>query len=281
MSTEPWQVERYPTAAEFLAAAGDWLARAEAENNLVISVAHLLLAPGHAFHEPFFFAAVKRGPEIVGCALCAPPDGLDLTDMPPGAAAALVDGVARMHPRLPAVGGPQRTALEFARAWVRECGGSWQVRHSWRVFRLERVQAPRPTRGALRVAEQRDWPLLERWAPHYAHEQHTVVDVSKVFARWLARGWLFLWDDDGPKCAVGLAGRTPNGARIAAVYTPPEFRRRGYASNAVAAVVQRALDGGARFCMLFADREVSTPARIYRSVGFQPMREHLSLDLGV
>jgi uncharacterized protein len=281
MEAERWHVERYPTAAEFLAAAGDWLARAEAENNLVFSVARLLLAPGHPFHEPFYLAAVKQGAAVVGCALCAPPDSLDLTDLPSGAVRALVDSVARLHPRLPAVGGPQASALEFARAWVRECGGAWQVRHSWRLFRLERVRTPRKTRGELRLAEQRDWPQLERWAPHYAQELRTVVDVTAVFARWLARGSLFVWDDDGAKCAVGLAGHTPNGARVSAVYTPPEFRSRGYASNAVAGVARRALDGGVRFCVLFADREAPTPARIYRSVGFEPLRDYLSIDLGV
>lgn len=255
--------------------------RAEAENNLVLSVARLLSAPGHPFHEPYYFAAVRERGAVVGCALCAPPDGLDLTALPPGAAAALVDSVAVLHPRLRAVGGPQASALEFARAWVDECGGAWQVRHSWRLFRLDRVRAPRKTSGELRPAEQRDWPLLERWAPQYAHELGTVVDVTRVFARWLARGSLFVWDDDGAKCAVGLAGNTPNATRVAAVYTPSEFRNRGYASNAVAAAAQRALDGGARFCVLFADREAATPARIYRSVGFEPLSEHVSIDLGI
>ena len=63
------------------------------------------------------------------------------------------------------------------------------------------------------------------------------------------------------------------------VYTPPESRRRGYASNAVAGVSRIALDAGAEYCMLVAEREPAQPARIYRALGFNPIRDHLVIDL--
>ena len=74
---------------------------------------------------------------------------------------------------------------------------------------------------------------------------------------------------------VTMSGNTPNGVQISSVYTPPEFRGNGYASNAVAAASRGALAAGAAFCVLFADPEPAQPARIYRSIGYRPIREHL------
>ena len=39
--------------------------------------------------------------------------------------------------------------------------------------------------------------------------------------------------------------------------------------------VDGALAAGAAFCVLFADPEPAQPARIYRSIGYRPIRDHL------
>ena len=77
---------------------------------------------------------------------------------------------------------------------------------------------------------------------------------------------------------VAEANKTPNSVSFSGVYTPDEFRNRGYASNAVAGATQLALDRGRKFCALFADRELATPMRIYRSVGYRPLRDHLYIE---
>jgi len=60
----------------------------------------------------------------------------------------------------------------------------------------------------------------------------------------LRSGSLFVWDNDGPVSMAGWTGKTLNGVRVTFVYTPPEFRRHGYASACVAALTQRLLDEG-------------------------------------
>jgi predicted GNAT family acetyltransferase len=56
--------------------------------------------------------------------------------------------------------------------------------------------------------------------------------------------------------------------RVGPVYTPPENRRRGYATSAVAAASRRALAAGARQCILFTDLANPTSNQIYSTVGF-------------
>jgi predicted GNAT family acetyltransferase len=66
-------------------------------------------------------------------------------------------------------------------------------------------------------------------------------------------------------------GPTPNGVRVGAVYTPPELRGRGYASACTAAVTQRLLADGRRFCFLFTDLSNPTSNSIYQKIGYRPV----------
>jgi len=82
----------------------------------------------------------------------------------------------------------------------------------------------------------------------------------------------YLWVDDGrPVSLAGAGGLTPNGIRIGPVYTPPELRGRGYASNVVAALSQHQLDRGRTFVFLFTDLANPTANKIYQDIGYEPV----------
>lgn len=59
-------------------------------------------------------------------------------------------------------------------------------------------------------------------------------------------------------------------ARVAPVYTPPDQRGRGWASNAVAEVSRRVRSAGARVC-LFTDQANPTSNKIYAALGYRPV----------
>jgi len=236
----------------------------------------MLTTDDHPFRGPVYFAAVKEVGQIIGCALCPPPDGLEIGVLPQGAAELLVPSVASLQPTLGGVSGSEPAVLEFAQAWVRARGGEWRAQYRGRLFRLDAVRTPLAVSGRLRAAESGDWELLADWAVRYARAIDTHVDLTALFARMLRRRGLYVWDDGGAKCVVGESGNTPNGTRINAVFTPEEFRNRGYARNAVAAVSERALTRGSRFCVLFAETGLE---RVYERLGYQPIRDHLIVEL--
>jgi len=271
-------VRVYRDAAEFLADTGLWLLQRADHNDQIIAVAQLLTTTDHPFRDPIYLAGVTDGDGILGCALAAAPDGLEITEMPDDVVPSVVESIAQVRPDLSSVSGPRDSALHFARSWVQHSGGAWQLRHNWTLFRLDEVVAPRPAPGRLRLAEEGDWPWLSRCAPGYAQETNTPFDVAAFFRRRLRRRELYVWEHDGPKSVVAASGRTASSVRISAVYTP-DARGRGYASNAVAGVSRMALEAGAEFCMLVADREPAQPARIYRALGYRPIRDHLVIDL--
>lgn len=254
-------------ASSFLNRAELWLCSNEAEYNILLSVAYLLTGDGGHFRPPYYLATVEDERGVCGCAVCAPPDGLYLTPMPRAAVASIAEQLADSHAGIPEVIGPEDVATEFARCWQPQ---GWRL-HSrmWR-YSLDRARpARKPAAGALRRAGPQDIELLDQWAPVYAQEVGTKVDVGAFFRRMTERRSLYLWDDDGPRCEVTVSGLTKNGARISSVYTPAVFRRRGYAESAVAAVCRLVLSDGRRFCVITANVDDPGPNIIYRRLGFE------------
>ena len=65
-----------------------------------------------------------------------------------------------------------------------------------------------------------------------------------------------------------MARRRP-GIRIGPVYTPPEHRRRGYATTLVADLSAWLLERGHRACFLYTDLANPTSNRIYVEIGYE------------
>lgn len=94
-------------------------------------------------------------------------------------------------------------------------------------------------------------------------QAHQIVDAQ------LARERLFVWDDNGPVSMVALSPTVAGVIRLGPVYTPPERRRRGYASSAVASASRRVLADGGQRCALFTDLANATSNKIYAAVGYR------------
>ena len=78
----------------------------------------------------------------------------------------------------------------------------------------------------------------------------------------------YLWEDRIPASQACQARSTMHGAAISAVYTPPPYRGRGYASSLVAELSRVLLERGNRFCCLFADTANPVSCGIYRRIGY-------------
>jgi hypothetical protein len=272
-------VERYESAPRFLDEAGPWLAANEAANNRVLGLAHTLAGIEHPFHEPIFLAAVKARGKIVGCAVRPPPDHIDLTPMPPGAASLVAQSAAEHCPGLEAVGGDEAVATEFASTWVRLRGGNWRIAHHWSWLVLRQVRPPPRAPGTLRLAEHGDWPLVSAWAPLFMRDTGASGSLLNFLERRLSTRSLFLWEHDSPKCMASISGHTPNGLRVSAVFTPEAHRRRGYASSTVTTLSQRALDGGRNYCVLFAESHHTATLRVYERIGYRPLHSTVVIEL--
>lgn len=57
------------------------------------------------------------------------------------------------------------------------------------------------------------------------------------------------------------------------VYTPPEFRKNGYASFVVAELSQKILNSGKKFCILYTDLANPTSNKIYQNIGYKEVAD--------
>jgi predicted GNAT family acetyltransferase len=254
---------------ELVSRAGAWLEGEPVLHNVICSVlARATADPAH-FTEAVWFAVEEAG-RPVGVAIHTPPFPLGLTPMSDAALAALADVLARRRPDLSGVSGPGDAPTTFARLWTERTGAVVASGMDQGMFRLDAVVPSPPAPGRLRTAVEEHRALLEKWfADFVAEAGATGGDIAAAVGRGLRLGALHLWED-GP--AVTMAGAMPAVAgvvRVGPVYTPPEYRRRGYASSSVAAVSQQALDQGARACMLYTDLANPTSNAIYQRLGYR------------
>jgi uncharacterized protein len=218
------------------------------------------------------FATVEDGGRVVGGSFRSPPHQVLLTDMPEAAPPALARELSEAYRELPAVLGPPDLAEAFARAWVEIRGGVFRPGTEQRLYRLDTV-TPLTGPGRLRPARPDEVALITAWAEEFARDVHARFGPGEErIAGWIERGHVFVWEDgDVPVCMAAAHGRTPRGARVGYVYTPPELRRRGYAGACVAELSQRLLDSGLDFCMLYADLSNSTTNALYQRMGYRPI----------
>jgi GNAT superfamily N-acetyltransferase len=267
-------VERFDDAGSFLARAEPWLLEAEAENNLILAVAHRLLATAPGESAPYlapYLAVLASGGAVQGCAFRTPPMKLGITRMPRSAIPLLVEDVRRVYGAIPGVLGPVNDAGAFAAAWSEHVGARTVEGMRQGIYRLERVRPPRAfPNGRLRPATPEDRELAVRWSLDFIEEvdvDHR--DVETGVSERIAAETLWFWDDGEPRSMAAEGGRTPNGSRIGWVFTPPEWRGRGYASACVAEASRRLLAAGRRFCFLYTDLANPTSNALYQRIGYE------------
>lgn len=229
---------------------------------------------------------MERGETTVLAALLTPPFNLLLSRPEPDVAMNAMDALAAVLQR-EGIAVPGLTAAVpevdmFVDAWRVRTGAGTETRMRQRIYSLTQVTPVQGVSGRMRPVAEEDRGLLVGWLTDFRAEAlsgdqrfdvERVVDL-RLSGQATGRTGLFLWEDGDPAVPVslvGFGGFTPNGARIGPVYTPPDLRRRGYASALTAGVSAWLLSRGRRFCFLYTDQSNPTSNRIYADVGFRPV----------
>lgn len=269
--------------AEFADRARYFLA-ARLEHNVLATVVDNVLRTepraGPTGGDPAAFRAVPvfalgsepRTREVVAAALRTPPwpmlaAGFDN----PAHARDLIDRWLTPDPTLSEFGAEPATAKALIQAWRATTAGSTECVFREALHSLTAVSdPPEPATGRLRGATEEDRDLLVQWEVAFGVETGLgqADQAAAIVDRRLDARQQFIWDDGRPTSTLGHTAQIAGAVRIGSVYTPPEFRNRGYASAAVAALSRRLLEHGAQRCLLFTDLANPTSNRIYASVGY-------------
>jgi predicted GNAT family acetyltransferase len=283
----------FSDASGFLERAEPFFLSDEARHHLPFGLA-LALARGtgaRPLAEAAFLATIEADGRVIAAAvrsglhlILSPAAGVDFAGSP--VLEELAEIVQVEFPDLPGVLAPPTVARDFAEAWTRRTGQPWKLAVRERIHELRSVRPLELPPGQLRVATTADRATAVPWLAGMHHDifgAEVPFDPEAVATRRLAAPEapgdpftsLYLWVDEAgePRAMAGAQATTANGVRIGAVYTPPEFRRRGYATAVVAALSQRMLDLGRRACYLFTDLANPTSNHIYKEIGYEPVTD--------
>ena len=275
-------LRQFTTPEEFAEAAMLFLLEHEPEHCLPIGLVSQTIENPDRWVGPVVFASVERDGVPVAATIRTPPYNPVLSRVnDPGAIPLLVE-LYLNEPEISGVQAPVEAGSLFAEEWARRTGDAVAVAMPERIYMVERVQPVLGVPGRLRRATDADRELLIAWYEDFAAEAIGDRLVSGQAARGVdARlaseqsGFAF-WEDGDPLrpvCLVGHTGPTPDGIRIGPVYTPPQYRRQGYASAATATLSQQLIDEGRRFCVLFTDLDNPTSNHIYQEIGYEPVAD--------
>ena len=268
-------------ARAFRARAEGWLMEAEDEHNLILGLSAALTGadPGRGESRQLW-ATVEVDGDVAGCAFRTPPHKLGLTRMPVEAAEDLARQVATRYQAIPATFGPVAVARAFGKAWSEVTGAVRADGLPQRMYRLDQVVMPTGVPGSMRPATEADLPTAHQWADDFALDAgQEFMTTPAARERWVRQRELHFWEVQGAPVAMALAtGWTPHGARVGYVFTPRDRRGNGYASALTAALSQRILDGGRRFCVLYTDATNPVSNAIYPRVGYRLLTELLDVN---
>jgi GNAT superfamily N-acetyltransferase len=151
------------------------------------------------------------------------------------------------------------------------------------VLNLSDLTAPGPlgsSATSCRRAESQDLPLLREWRFNYELECTGLPDAdttrslaAQMIEGHVARKEAFLLEVDGdPVSLCTHTARVSDIVQIGGVWTPPEWRGRGYARRVVAAALHVAEQEGVSRAVLFTESPAAR--RCYEALGFQRIGDY-------
>ena len=250
-----------------------YLLSSEAIHCLIFEISKGLCRPQNDASQPYL-AVVENNKFIVATAIQTPPRKLILSKAIAKAVEIIVRDLSNNFQSLPGIIAPKIEAEAFVDSWRCLTDRSYELDVAMSVHQLETVQPINSAAGKLRLAVESDRHLLTDWGRAFETEalgENTPKSDSQLwFDRHLENQSLFVWQDNVAVSMAACSGATPNGIRINAVYTPPEYRGRGYATSCVAEV-SRQLRDRYKYCFLFTNLANPVSNHIYRKIGYLPM----------
>lgn len=140
---------------------------------------------------------------------------------------------------------------------------------------LARIVVPAASDARLLHPTHEDRPLLIEWRANYHIEvlgtstgEAAAAAAQDIDAYVQIDSHRILEVSGSPVAMTGFNAILPDVVQVGGVYTPPSFRRKGYARLALALHLVEAREKGVGRAILYAFSEQA--ARAYRAIGFEP-----------
>jgi uncharacterized protein len=147
------------------------------------------------------------------------------------------------------------------------------------IMELKNLSKVNLTKGVSRKAKETEISQIAKWMVEFAKdalgEAIIYEDQIPKAAKMIETGILYVFENTaGDIVSMAAASRQlVNGICINYVYTPKEFRSKGYAAANMYYLSKEILEKGNRFCTLFVDKKNPISNRVYKKIGYEIMED--------
>ena len=269
--------KRYTDVELFKADVLDVLLEDEVQNNLPVSI---ILNSSKYNSDSWLLSVIKndRG-EIILVAVCTKPYNVLLYEPAEkrhvASMSLLADELRRIGFELPGVLARSDLAQRFKNAYCK--GRGCMVKSSMVLMQLDELAEYKKAPGFSRLLSEDDLAYVPSWEHEFSIEckllTNTPDEYKERIRTRLDKDTHFIWEDGQP-VAQAVHGRdTPNCGVISWVYTPPQFRGRGYATSVVGELSESLMNKGKKYCCLFADAANPVSRGVYKKLGYYDVCE--------
>jgi predicted GNAT family acetyltransferase len=270
------ELTRYIDVLSFKQDIIPFLEQYEGENNLPLGVLMNLKQD----EQPIYMARVTKNGKLSLVLLQTHPRQMIFSKSLPFTSEEVKELAEKLYadyPNIPGLIGESRLVKPLANEIARLKNSETHIHMEQRVYVLREVKKKASDRGTLRLAESRDLPIVERWAYRFCEdvgEPVTVEEAAQKAKDMIEKERLYLWEIDGKLVSMACWLRpTKTNVTVGFVYTPPEERKKGYASDCVSALTQHLLDSGYQTTSLYTDLANPTSNKIYMEIGYEPVMD--------
>ncbi|HDR7777524.1 TPA: GNAT family N-acetyltransferase [Bacillus tropicus] len=256
-----------------------FLEKNEQENNLILGVLQMV-------HQPIFMGIAKQGEEIAVVFLQTEEKKqiiVATSEMAEEDIVKLAKKLAKVYPNVPGLIGNKKIVQRLAEEIAVLENKKTTVAMEQGIYELKQVKKKWNGDEVFREVNSDELTLIEQWIYQFCEDVNlpTTKEEAKQTAHTLITNHrLFGLEVDGKLVSVAAKTRpTKNNITVNFVYTPKEERKKGYASNCVAALSQRMLDEGYKTTTLYTDLANPTSNKIYQEIGYEQIAESVLIFL--
>jgi predicted GNAT family acetyltransferase len=277
------KVEFHDNPEEFYGLVNPFLVEHEAENNIILAILSTIIEfPERYGTEKPVLVTVMENEDIKLALIRTPPFNpiLSYTD-DINTIVFLIEEFIKKGIQIPGLLGCKEIVKKFVELWCERKDLNYKLVMNERIYKLETVSKEALGNRENIIADKKYRDLIFKWSREFIiealpHEKEdSIIQSLERIKKDIEEGRIFLLiDDKKPVSMVRKAGKTPHGNLVNLVYTPPNLRRNGYATELVAHLSQYILDAGNKYCFLFTNLMNPTSNSIYQKVGYRPITDY-------
>lgn len=184
----------------------------------------------------------------------------------------------KRDPNTPGILGPKPAVQRFIKKWSELKNVNIEVGMNERIYRLSDVNPETLGSHEFITASRKHRSIVKKWGYEFITEALPETPLDQIerslerALKHIKEGKIFLLLDNGIPVSMARSVPTAEMGRINYVYTPPELRCKGYATECVAKLSQKLLEEF-KYCVLFTDLANPTSNSIYQKIGYKPIMD--------